>query len=123
MELKLEYDRYNTDSAAWSAAITAYDTLRLAYNAELVKERARNEEFLGMYFVPAFPIPQRPCAPDAFPAFDGLKAVYTTTTAFSAWTTEKLDKSAIFTDSSSVIGVINTFRQGYLSTSTDPTAT
>ena len=122
LEVKNSYDAYTVAKTAWEATNTAYDVLRAAYNTELAKERARNEDFLGQYFVPAFPIPDRPCPPDTFPAYDGLKIVYTTTTAFAAWTTEKADKSAIFTDNSSVIAPINSFRQGYLSSSSDPTA-
>lgn len=122
LKVKESYDQYNLDKAAWETTNTAYNLLRTAYNAELEKERLRNEDFLGMLFLPPFPIPQRPCAPDTFPAYDGLKIVYDNAVAFSAWTTQKTDKSAIFTDNSSVKAAINSWRQGYLSPSTDATA-
>jgi len=45
MEVKLSYDSYSASKTIWETANTAYDTLRLAYNAELDKERERNADF------------------------------------------------------------------------------
>jgi hypothetical protein len=57
LEVKKSYDRYTASKTTWETTNTAYDVLRLAYNAELNKEVLRNEDFLGMLFVPAFAIP------------------------------------------------------------------
>lgn len=71
--VKQQYEAYTTMYNAFAGTKTSYDTLRTAYNTELVKEKKRQSGAFTSIFDPEIKLPTRPCTPDRPPAFTGIQ--------------------------------------------------
>lgn len=121
MQLKADYDAYNTQVSTYNTDKDEYNTKKDAYNKALSDEAARMKDFFKSIFEPAIVIPERPCQPTRLAAFDGVELKYAATAALTD--AEKTAKTGTFAQNGMLQAAAASYKVGYQVANADATAT
>jgi hypothetical protein len=113
MQLKSEYDTYNSMANSYNTEKSSYETLKTAYNTALADETTRQADFFKAMFEPAVEIPERPCQPTRPDAFMGVSFMNEADSSDPDADAKKDDMVGTFNQNDGVRAFAASFKLGY----------